>query len=71
MNSKVDFDKAPTLVCFILLVSKIVLLALILVAIIDFILWEMPTAPYLRALGLDIFIILVCAYFNKMKDANE
>ena len=65
MNFKVDSDKAPTLVCFILLVSKIVLLALILVAIIDFIFWEIPTASYLRALGLDIFIILVCAYFNK------
>ena len=65
MNFKVDFDKTPTLVCFILLASKIILLVLTLIAIIDFIFWEMPTAHYLRALGLDIFIILVCAYFNK------
>lgn len=65
MNFKVDFDKAPTLVCYILLISKTSLLVLILIAIIYFIFWEMPTAPYLRTLGLDIFIILVCAYFNK------
>ena len=67
MNLKVDFNKAPALVCLILLISKIILLVLILVAIIDFIFWEIPTASYLRALGLDIFIILVCAYFNKEK----
>ena len=65
MNFKVDFNKAQALIGFILLISKIILLVLILIAITDFIFWEMPTAPYLRALGLDIFIILVCAYFNK------
>ena len=65
MNFKVDFDEAPTLISLMLLTGEVILFALILVAVIYFIYWEMLPASYFRALGLNIFIVLVCAYLNK------
>ena len=65
MNFKVDFNKAPTLITLMLYIGEIILFTLILVALIHFVHWETLSASYFRALGLNILILLVCAYFNK------
>ena len=65
MNFKVDFNKVPTLITLMLYIGEIILFILILVAIMNFILWEIPDNSYFRALGINILIVLVCAYFNK------
>ena len=65
MNFKVDFDKALTLITLMLYMGEIILFTLILIALINFVYWEMLPASYFRALGLNILIVLVCAYFNK------
>ena len=65
MNFKIDFDEAPTLIGLLLLAGELIIFGLILVALIHFVYWEALSAIYFRALGLNIFIVLVCAYFNK------
>ena len=65
MNFKVDFNKAPTLITLMLYIGEIILFTLILVALIHFVYWEMLPASYFRALGINILIVLVCAYLNK------
>ena len=65
MNFKVDFNKAPTLITLMLYIGEIILFTLILVALIHFVFWEMLSASYFRALGINILIVLVCAYLNK------
>lgn len=67
MNFKINIDKRPNLVGVVLLTCEIILFALILIAIIHFVYWEMLSASYFRALGINILILLVCAYFNKEK----
>ena len=71
MNFKVDFDKAPTLIGLLLLTVEIILFALILVAIMYFVYWEIPDNSYFRALGINILILLVCAYLNKCCNRYE
>lgn len=65
MNFKVDFDKPPTLVGWILAIANFLLLLLLGVGCSAFIFWEVPDNSYFRALGINILIVLVCAYFNK------
>ena len=67
MNFKVDSDKSPNLVGLILATSEFLLLLLLGVGCFAFILWEIPDNSYFRAVGLNILIVLVCAYFNKEK----
>lgn len=67
MNFKVDFNKAPTLIGWILAIAEFLLLLLLGVGCFAFILWEIPDNSYFRAVGLNILIVLVCAYLNKEK----
>ena len=69
MNFKVDFDKAPTLITLMLYIGEIILFTLILVALMNFVYWEIPGNSYFRALGINILIVLVCAYLTRR--ANE
>ena len=65
MNFKVDIDKSPNVVSFLLFLSEVLLLCMVCIAVGYFVIWDIPSNSYLRALLVNVIVMLVCAYFNK------